>query len=520
MGAATLVSRSIGFTRVWMIATVLGTTYLGNTYQGSSSVSNVLFELLAAGALSAVLVPTFVEHLDLGDDAEAERLASGILGVALVAMAVVTLVGLVATPQIAQVLTAKAPDPHIAAQQESLTTFFLYFFIPQVILYAWGTVSTAVLYAKRRFAIAAIAPVANTFTVVISLVVFWVLHGTGGTLDLTLTEKLVLAIGATAGVFGFVALPAVALHRTGFRLRPRLRARDERLKRLMHLSSWAVLQHAGIGILLGASIIMGNGVAGGVVAYQFAFVCFLAPYAILAHPVQTTILPVLTLDARRGDNAAFAVSVRSSLDRLAILVVPVSAAFVALAVPAMRAITLHNDASIELLAAALASLGIGLLPYSVFLLFARALYALGDSKTPAVTALVTACLGATFMAVGVNATNGSTRVLMLGLGHTLAYLIGALILGVVLTRRLGHPLFPKALLVTAVTSIVLGSAAWGLFRVIGPTGRFVTIALLVGVGVVGAAIYLGVLRLAKLQGVPTVRDAESQGGSSSPAERS
>ncbi len=208
------------------------------------------------------------------------------------------------------------------------------------------------------------------------------MHGTAGDLDLSLAEKLVLAIGGTLGVVGFVGLPAVALHRTGFRLRPRLHARDERLKRLMNLSGWAVLQHAGIGILLGASIVMGNVVAGGVVAYQFAFVLFLAPYAILAHPVQTTILPVLTLDAKRNDLVGFARGVRISLDRLAILVVPVSAAFVALAVPAMRAITVHNDASVELLAAALAGLGIGLLPYSVFLLFARALYALDDSRTP------------------------------------------------------------------------------------------------------------------------------------------
>jgi putative peptidoglycan lipid II flippase len=520
MGAATLVSRSIGFVRVWMIATVLGTTYLGNTYQGSSSVSNVLFELLAAGALSAVLVPTFVEHLDLGDQAEAERLASGILGLALVVLGVVTVIGLIAAPEIAKLLTTRAPDPEIAEQQQALSTFFLYFFIPQILLYSWGTVSTAVLYAKRRFAIAAMAPIANTVAVVIALTIFWLMHGTNGDLDLTLAEKLVLALGATFGVLGFVGLPAVALHRTGFRLRPRLHARDDRLRHLIRLSGWAVLQHAGIGILLGAAIVMGNGVAGGVVAYQFAFVLFLAPYAILAHPVQTTILPELTLDAKRGDTAAFARGVRSSLDRLSILVVPVSAAFVALSVPAMRAITVHDDASVELLAAALASLGVGLFFYSVFLLLARALYALGDSRTPAITALITACVGAAFMVVGVNQTSGSDRVLMLGLGHSLAYLLGALALGLVLRRRLREPLFPRALPITAAASAVLGVAAWGLFRLVGPTGRVVTIAMLVGVGVVGAGLYFGVVRLTRLQGVPTGRDAESQGGTESPADRS
>ena len=48
---------------------------------------------------------------------------------------------------------------------------------------------------------------------------------------------------------------------------------------------------------------MGNQVAGGVVAYQFCFVAFLAPYAILAQPIHTTILPELTVDAGAGDMA-------------------------------------------------------------------------------------------------------------------------------------------------------------------------------------------------------------------------
>ena len=154
MSVATLASRGIGFVQVWVIAAVLGTTYLGNTYQASSSVSNVLFELIAAGALSAVLVPTFVDLFRADDDAEAERLASGVLGLALVVMGVVSVVGHRArTADRPAALERRARTPQIESQQVELSTFFLRFFIPQVLLYALGTVATAVLYAKRRFVI-------------------------------------------------------------------------------------------------------------------------------------------------------------------------------------------------------------------------------------------------------------------------------------------------------------------------------------------------------------------------------
>jgi putative peptidoglycan lipid II flippase len=43
MGAMTAASRLAGFVRVLVIAAVLGTTALGNTFQSANLVSNVLF---------------------------------------------------------------------------------------------------------------------------------------------------------------------------------------------------------------------------------------------------------------------------------------------------------------------------------------------------------------------------------------------------------------------------------------------------------------------------------------------
>lgn len=496
MGVATFTSRTIGFARVFMVTVILGTTYLGNSFQASSSVSNVLFEMLAAGALSAVLVPTFVELLDAGAEAEAKRLASGLLGLAAVTLGAVAIVGMLLAPLIARVLTTGAPSGEIADQQAALSTFFLYFFIPQVVLYAFGTVATGVLYAKRRFVITAVAPIANTVILCAALALFRIVNGPSTSLDLDLTGKLILAIGGTLGVVGFVGVPVVALARSGFTIRPVLHRPDTRLRRLLRLSSWAVLQHAGIGILLGAAIVMGNQVAGGVVAYQFAFVAFLAPYAILAQPVHTTILPALAIDAAAGSRDAFADKVRWAIDSLATLTFPVSAAMAALALPAMEVIAVGQSRDgADLLAAALASLALGLFPYSVFLLFARSFYSLGDSKTPAVTAVLCALLGAVVMVIGGVTFHGAARVAALGIGHTVAYLVGAVVLGILLRRRLAHPFVPTRALVPLLLSVVLGGAVWSIERAVAPQGRGATFLVLALLGLAGGAIYLGILRV-------------------------
>ena len=111
---------------------------------------------------------------------------------------------------------------------------------------------------------------------------------------------------------------------------------DPALSRFARLAVWGVLLHSGAGMLLGAAIVAGNGVAGGVVAYQVAFTFFLAPYAVLAQPIHTAILPEMARDVATGDLDAFARSIQWELDRMAWLVIPVSAVLVAVALPMMR----------------------------------------------------------------------------------------------------------------------------------------------------------------------------------------
>ena len=188
MGVATAVSRMAGALRVLIVASVLGATVLGNVFQSSNALSTVLFELLAAGALSAVLVPSFVELLDRGDQQEAERLAGGILGRALLGLGVVSILGVILAPLLAALLTTFVQDPAVADEAQALSTFLLRFFVPQLVLYAIGAVATAVLHARRVFTVPAAAPIGNTVVIIACLLVFRAVAGPDPGLSLSLGE--------------------------------------------------------------------------------------------------------------------------------------------------------------------------------------------------------------------------------------------------------------------------------------------------------------------------------------------
>jgi putative peptidoglycan lipid II flippase len=325
---------------------------------------------------------------------------------------------------------------------------------------------------------------------------FRALAGPDPTFALTAAEKTLLAVAGTGGVLAFVGILVVAARRAGFSLRPRWYRDDPALTRLSKLAVWGILLHSGAAMLLGASIVAGNGVAGGVVAYQVAFVFFLAPYAVLAQPIQATILPEMAIHIDSDDLDGFARSTRWALDRTALLVVPVSLGLVAIALPMMHLVAFGSASKTGpgLLAAGLASLAIGLYPYSAFLLLARSWYALGDSRTPALVAIGSALFGVVVMVVGSQFTHGSARVAILGFGHSAAYLVGAVVLGVGCARRTGRSIVPTLLPISLAIAGVIAFVSWVVLRALDPSGRPSTVACLALVGVIGTGIYVLAVR--------------------------
>jgi putative peptidoglycan lipid II flippase len=511
MGAAAAFSRAFGVVRVLAIGAILGTTYLGNTFQGSNQFSTVLFELLAAGALSAVLVPTFVEAFDRGDGEQARALAGGILGLALVVLGAVTVVGVVAAPWLARLLASEVDDPRVAAEQIALATTLLRFFIPQLLLYAVGAVATGVLHAQRVFVLPALAPIANTVIMVALLVWFRAVAGPDPGLVLSTGEVLLLAATGTLGVAAFVAVPVIGVHRLGFSLRPRWTPRDEGVRRLARLGTWATVQHAASAALLGAAIVVGGGVEGGVVAFQIGWLVFLGPYGVIAQPIQTAVLPELVGELTEGDTVAFGRTVDWSLQSTAALLLPVSAVFVALALPLANVLAFgaaRKGQGIELIAAAIASLGLGLFSYGAYLLLARTFYALSDSRTPAFVSTVSAGIGVGAMVVTGSVADGVALVAGLGLAHTLAFSLAALTLGVLLHRRAEVRVASPRILLPFAYAVVAGAGAWGVLQAWSPASRLGNLLALV---VLGGAVGGACLLAARLTGLLVPRPGERIG---------
>jgi putative peptidoglycan lipid II flippase len=499
MGAITAVSRAFGFVRVLVIAAVLGTTYLGNAFQSANAVSNVLFELVAAGALSAVLVPAFVDLLAKGDQPGAEHVAGGVLGVAMSGLGALAAIGMLAAPLLARLLTLGVP-PDVADEQQDLVAFLLVFFLPQVVLYSAGTVATGVLHARRRFLAAAAAPIANTLVMVGFLLAFRSATGGSVSLSLTTSERLLLAAAGTGGVLAFTAVLVGACRASGFHLVPRRPRGDARVWGLLRHAGWGVVLHTSAGVLLAGAILAGAAVEGGVVAYNVAWVFFLAPYAIFTQPIHTAILPELVAETRAGDGERYDTSVRWAVERIGLTILPISALMVALAGPGMRLVS-FGEAEVgdgpELLAVALASLAVGLFPYGLFLMLSRAFYARNDARTPGLVAIAVAVVGVIILVVGSPFTSGTARLALIGLAHSAASAVGAVALLILLHRRVGSRVLSPVVAAMGLVSLLAGLAAYAVGAAVGSAvdGRLGDLLACGAGGAIGAVMVLGGYRV-------------------------
>jgi putative peptidoglycan lipid II flippase len=471
--ALTLVSRATGFVRVLVVTAVLGTTFLGNVYEANNTVPNVLFELFAAGALHAVLVPTFVAvRLRSGRDGMVAA-AGAVLRFLTLALVAVTLTGLVLSPLIARLLAAGIDDDVVRRAAGRLGTILLLVFLPQVVCYGAGLVSTAALQAAERFAAAAVAPIVNNLVVIAAYAAFAALrHGEGAwpATPLRPIEVAVLAGGTTLGVVAFTAVPLIAVRRIGFRIG--VAERHEALHGIGRRGAWAAGLVALTQAQIAAVLVLAGGVAGGVVAYQFAFTWFLLPYALVAVPVATAMYPRLAERGATGAQAGFAVLLERGIFVTTAGLALGAAALGALAWPLVHLTTFGRvDASGRVIVArTLVALAPGLVGYGLLYVFVRASYALGDARTPTVVCWVSAAAALTAMALATVWVSDAGRVPALAAIQSATTTLAAVVIGRRVERRAGARLLrPSArpLAAGVIAAVVMA----GIVAAIGVGGR-------------------------------------------------
>ncbi|MDQ3767601.1 MAG: murein biosynthesis integral membrane protein MurJ [Actinomycetota bacterium] len=507
---ATAVSRITGFVRVMVVAAVMGTTFLANTYQTANTAPNVVFELVAAGVLTSIFVPTFVDYLVRGRREEGWEAANALATIALMALAGLALLLFFGAPGVMRLLTVGVADEGLRAQEIALGTTFLRLFSPQIVFYGMGMVMTGALHAYRRFGMPAVAPIANN-VVVIGVYLTYALMRAGrpaGVESITSAETIVLGAGTTLGVVAMTLLLAPELRRIGWRFKFRFEPGHPAVRKGARLGVWALGYAGGYQAGLVVVLLLANGVQGGVAAYQWAYTFFYLPHALFAVPIFHVLFTAMSEHVAKKEQDAYLARLQDGLAMLFFILIP-AAAFLLVAAGPLARVTLEYGvmtvSGAGLVARVLAAFAIGLPAYSTFLVLTRAYYALGDARTPAIVNAVTVAISSALGAALFYVLGDSWAVPGLAAAHSVAFLAGAGALTYTLSGRAGR-VFGAELRSSAVRSLIIGGAALismvAVHGVLPETSKVQALGNLAATGAIGAVVYLGAmagLRSAELQ---------------------
>ena len=508
MAVGTTLSRITGLGRLVAAAYALGVTEsrLADTYNVANTLPNVIYELVLGGVLTSVFLPIVIEELRTKPRDEAWKSVSSLVTTALVVLAGITVLSMVAAPYIIRLFTLRAEGGQ-AAEEQHLATVFLRLFAPQIVLYGYAAIAAGLLNAHGRFAVPMFVPILNNLVVIgVFLAFAGLVSGTPtvASVDSDLGQKLLLALGTTAGVAVMALANWPFMRKLPGRLQFRPRFRDPAVRKLARLSTWTFGYVLSNQLSFGIALVLAYDVQGGATAYFTAFAFFQLPYGIAAVSIMTALMPTLSAQYVDHDDDGFRARTAGGIRAMALLMLPATAAYLVLSRPLIGTL-LENGVmqaeSSDLVASVLDTLALGLLPFSAFLLLLRAFYARQDTRTP----LFANVISNTVYTIVSFALFPFFEVPGLGLSHTVCYIVAALLAGRWLSRAIGgldgrHT--AREIAKSAAAAVVSGVAMLAVVSAVAAAtdpGDVRAIVQLVGGGAVGLVAFIVAARALRVE---------------------
>jgi putative peptidoglycan lipid II flippase len=488
VAAAFAASRALGMVREMVIAARFGTGETYDAYVAAFRVPDLLFALVMSGAFGAAFIPVFGGYLAQGDGERAWRLANTLLTwTTVVFLAIAQLIFLFAEPLIGEIVAPELP-PDGQRLAVDLTRVLLL----SPLLLGFGAAGKGMLEAQDAFTLPAVAPILYTLGSIAGAVFLAPLFGIYG-----------LVWGVILGAAAYMVVQFAWLLRNGLQIRPSLSLRSDGVGQVARLMGPRVLGQSASQVNL---IVMTNFASrlgdGSISAVNYAQQLVMLPLGILAMSLSTVIFPRMSRQFATGRIGGLRRTLVAGLGPLIFLTIPATIVLIVFRTSIVHVLFQYgsfSSESTELVAEAVGLFALSLLARSLIEPITRAFYAMHDTRTPVVIAV---------MMVLVNIALTWVLVEWLGfagvpLSLSITYTARLVALGGILSRRTGGAarqllattgrMVPPALAMTAVSLALMDPMA----RVTDPTlgrsvGDYVIFAVaLAGVsGVYGATAYL------------------------------
>ncbi len=371
VAAGYAVSKFTGVLDDFIVARVFGAGRELDAYYAAFGLPDLLFTLIAGGALAAAFIPVFTGCLAAGDRAAAWKLAASIInlafGVTLVAASAAALIA----PWLVRSLIAPGFDP----DQQRLTADLMRIILVSTAIFSVSGIVMSALQAHQHFFLPALAPVMYNLGII------------GGALFLTKPFGVYgLALGVVIGAALHLLVQIPGLIRFGACWSLRIAFDDAGLRRVLSLLGPRIL---GLGVVQLSALVTTNLASslgpGSVTSLALAWRLMQMPETIIATAIGTAVFPTLSALAAQQQHRELRATMRKALGLILVFNVPASVLLIVWG--SWLAGLAFGKQNSELVAYALQFYALGLAGHSALEVAARSFYAQQDTRTPLLVAV-------------------------------------------------------------------------------------------------------------------------------------
>jgi putative peptidoglycan lipid II flippase len=481
----TLVSKVVAYGRDATMAHLFGATAITDAYAIAYTLPG--FALVMLGGLNGPFHSAVVAVLGkIDDEGERRTILQTLAVITAGTMGVLSVLGIWATPWLVSLMAPNLPPDSMAMTISMTRIMFPMFFLSGLIGISYG-----ILNLRQQYTLPSLSPAIASVTIIIAMLAWG--HSVGA---------LILAWSTLVGAVGQLIMQLIPLA-PGWRPGPlSLDWRHPGVKQALALIVPAALSSTvGQAIILVHTFFASGLPEGSWAAVNYANRLQQLPLGTLLTAVLVPFLPVLTKAAQVDDNhESLKKQANAGLRSLIVMTFPLAVLLSTLSQPVVRVLFQRGvfDAQATLVTGQILSiLNISLMAYALRDLLVRVFYALGDSKIPFYTSLVSVILVAVLDAVLVPAL-GDCGVATTTSVVTFANLF---ILAMLLRRRIGKVIDLetwRCLGLVGLASVPLLLGGWGLAVIVDGRSMLATLTALSLGGSFLGAIYVALLLAFKL----------------------
>ncbi len=492
IAASYVVSNLAGFFTRALIHAQFGQGLEQDAYRLAFNIPDLLFNLLAGGALASAFIPTYAGRLAQGQHAEAWRLAKRVALMVMLIVGAVAAIAVLAAPWLIQQVIA----PEASVEAQTLTAELMRVLLISTVVFGLSGLLMGQLQSNGNFLAPALAPVLYNGGQIFGALALVPIFGVYGlAYGVVLGALLHLAVQApfirspefrvespesgAASPESRVQSPvrpdsALSTHNSGLTARDSgLGTPDSRLSTdLAFILRAMPLRMLGSGAVYVNNIVRdrlaSGAMLGAVSALNSAFAIMILPQAVIAQAISTALFPTISAHAARGERAEFARAMTQAINIIIALSMPAAAGLIVLGQPLIALLFQRGqfDAQDTRQAAlALAMYGVGLLGHCVLEIVTRAFYALKDNRLPVLLAVGSVCVNIALSLTLLRTSWFPLGFMALALANSIATTLEAIMLYAFLMRRT-----PELALRSTVSEFVKSAVATAVMSAVAVTG--------------------------------------------------